>query len=339
MKTAYSLDDVLLLPKFNPVKSRLDTNLSTPLTRNCLLKIPVMSTNMSTVTEYPMMKAMSEAGGIGILHRFMSIEETENQIKQAIQGNLYRYGVSIGVGVEEYQRGLAAIETGAPIILIDVAHGHSEQVFKQYERLKKKHPQTNYIVGNVGTYEATKAFIEAGVDAVRIGIGPGSRCTTRLVTGHGVPNLTAIVESAKARDEYYKITNKYVPLILDGGLKHSGDAVKALYFGADVCCFGNLFAGTEETPGEVKDGYKEYYGMASKEAQDTHRAGVKPGTAPEGFSERVPFKGSVKPILEELVGGIRSGLTYSGATNLKELRSKGEAVYLSAGAQYESKLR
>ena len=341
--TAYSLDDVLLEPQYSTIKSRLNTNVSTALTKHCVIDIPIMATNMSTVTEYSMMKAMNDLGGVGALHRFLSTESQTAIVSEAVKNHLYPIVASIGIGDNEFTRAEALIDAGAQIIMVDVAHGHCEGVNNQLYELKDKYPSIDVIVGNIATEQAVTDFCNWGADAIRVGIGGGARCTTRTVTGHGVPNLTALVNTVKARNDYHSRTGVYVPIIIDGGIKNSGDIVKALYFGADVACIGNLIAGTDETPGEIIHGaqgkVKKYYGMASKDAQDTHRGGMKSGTAAEGFSSSVPYKGSVIPIIEELVGGIRSGLTYSNAKDINELRRKGRVMYLTPASQSESKLR
>ena len=298
-----------------------------------------MATNMNTITESQMMKLMSELGGVGVLHRFMPIFEQTKEVRKATSGNYLDSIrviplVSIGVGDVEYERAQELYRNGVRHFLIDVAHAHNSQVGRQLENLKNNYTGVDIIVGNIATYDAANYLIERGADGLRIGIGGGSRCTTRTVSGHGVPNLYALTEVVRARDEH----GKYVPITIDGGIKNSGDIVKALYFGADVACIGNLLAGTDETPGALErtaNGlYKKFYGMSSKDA-----GRVKDGRAPEGFSASVPYKGSAKAVVEELVGGIRSGLTYSGARNIKELREKGKPIYLTRAAQVESKIR
>lgn len=337
----YSLDDVLLLPKHSSIKSRLDTNTRTRLTSGISIDIPIMSTNMSTVTEYDMANAMSSLGGIGAVHRFLPVDEQSAIVYKLAQKH-DNVMASIGVGLGEQKRAHRLIDAGANIILIDVAHAHTDSVAATLGELYQDTEDIQYVVGNIATYEAAKYILGFHPDGLRVGIGGGSRCTTRTVTGHGVPNLTALVDVVQARDEYLKETGKYVPVIIDGGIKNSGDIVKSLYFGADVACLGNLLAGTTEAPGEIieteQGTFKKYYGMASKEAQDNHRNGLKEGTSAEGFSELVKYKGPVEPIINNLVGGIRSGLTYSGASNINELRDKGEAIQLSNASRAESKL-
>lgn len=341
-KIAYSLDDVLLVPKKNHVKSRLDTNTAVRLSSNYGIQIPIMATNMSTVTEDEMMITMGKLGGIGVLHRFMDISRGSGIVSKVKAAGTYPIAASIGTGETAIRRALALTNAGANILMMDIAHGHSQQVIDDLKYIKE-YIKADVIVGNVATYQGTWDLCVAGADGIRVGIGGGSRCTTRQVTGHGVPNLTALVESVRARNEYLEETTRYVPIIIDGGLKNSGDLVKALYFGADVGCFGGMFAGTAETPGEViteaGQKHKKFYGMASKEAQDTHRGGMKNGTTAEGFSELVPYRGSVVDIVEQLVGGVRSGLTYSGVKDVHSLRTFGDYVILTQASQLESKLK
>lgn len=342
MREAYSLDDVLLEPQYSNINSRLDTDVSTWLADGQRLNIPIIATNMSSISGVDMVKAMYDVGGMAILHRFMPVDEGIKAVKELKDYGVFPLATSIGVGGKERERGIKLLESGADTLLIDIAHGHSEKMGCQIKFFAKNY-DANIIAGNVSTYDGAKFLMESGADVVRVGIGPGARCTTRTVTGHGVPNLTALEQVVKARSNYFSDSGRLVRVILDGGIKNSGDIVKALYFGADTVCLGNLLSGTDESPGEIfQDGdkmYKKYYGEASVDAQDYRGTGLKPGTAPEGFSAPVEYKGSVKPIVDRLVGGIRSGLTYSGARNIEELRLKGKHIYLSLASQSESKLR
>lgn len=341
-ETAYSLDDILLKPQHSNINSRLDTDVSSRITNHYTNKIPLLATNMSSVSEYRMMLAMWRLGGSAALHRFLSIDKGVNIIKKASLAGIKPIIASIGVGDNELFRAKKYIDNGADIILIDVAHGDCNNVEKTYSILRKEFPDIDYIIGNIATKEATERFLSLGVNGLRVGIGGGRSCATRQVTGHGVPNLTALLETTKVRNDYYDATKNYVPIIIDGGIRNSGDVVKALYFGADIACLGYLLAGTAETPNKTnitEQGLqKKFYGMASKEAQDTHRGGMKEGTAAEGYSMVVPYKGPVRWVIEELVGGVRSGLTYSGARSIKELRENGKPLLLTDAAKRESKL-
>lgn len=338
--TAYSLDDVMLIPKYNPIASRLDVDLSTVLTKNIPLQNPIMATNMATVTEVPMAKALNSKGGVGILHRFMSIDDQIKMVNELKKDGVKPVVASIGVGNKEYIRAIELDQAGVDAVLIDVAHGHSALVDEQLYKLKNVGIET--IVGNIATYDAAMHLLNSGADALRVGIGGGKNCTTRLVTGHGVPNLTALIQASMARDEFCNRNAVYIPIIIDGGIKNSGDIVKALYFGADIACMGNMFAGTDESPGELINSgngvFKKHYGLSSKDAMDTHKGGKREGIAAEGITTMVPHKGSVIPIIDELLGGIRSGLTYSGAKNIMDLRANGQAYLLSSASRAESKL-
>ena len=341
MNTAYSLDDILLEPQYSSIKSRLDVDIRTRVSTHYWLQAPIMTTNMSCITEKDMMVAAHSVGAGAALHRFLSVPEQCNQAREAKQAGVSPVIASIGVGDDEYRRAEQLMVYGTNVLLLDVAHAHTSMVYEQVENLQDRPVTVDLIVGNIATYDAAMQLLKRGVNGVRVGIGGGSKCITRTVTGHGVPNLTALLNVVKARDDYKKSTTAYVPVIIDGGIKNSGDIVKALYFGADVGCVGNVISATQETPGAVvmENGQpcKKYYGMASKEAQDVHRNGLKIGTAPEGVSSLVPLKGSVIPILEELIGGIRSGFTYSGAMDIEELRERGKPMYLSTASQFESK--
>lgn len=339
-RKGYSLDDVLLVPQYSDIDSRLDVDVSSRLTSKINLKIPIIATNMTSITEYLMMKAMNDLGGVGIPHRFMDIGRLQILVKQAKKKGFYPVIPSVGVGKDEYERAVKLIDIGVDVLMIDVAHAHTRLVEEMMVNLSL-YKNVELIVGNVATTKGVRDLLNFGASAIRVGVGGGSRCLTRTVTGHGVPNLTAIIDAANVRDAYFISTQKYVPLIIDGGIKNSGDMVKALYFGADIISLGGLLAGTDETPGEVipnefgRD--KKFYGSASKE--NVYKNGnLRTGIAAEGFSELVPYRGSVVPIIGELVGGIRSGLTYSGARNIMELRQKGEAMLISPAAQHESKM-
>lgn len=350
--SGYSLDDILLVPQHSTVPSRLMTDVSTPLTRDFYSGTPVFSTNMSTITEEEMVATLHREGGNGFVHRFLSVDRGVDIIEFLQQrtsiGNII---MSVGVGDAELDRAKAYVDAGASTLLLDVAHGDSQVAHSQLLNLRTQLPDTNVIFGNIATTGAAKKLLYVNGEprrerwiphALRVGIGGGSRCTTRTVTGHGVPNLTALVDVADVRNSYMGVTGIYVPIIMDGGIKNSGDIVKALYAGADSVSIGGLFAGTKETPGkpiETERGFfKEYYGMSSAQAQRNGLKRFRDGIAPEGFSERVPLRGTVLDIYKPLIGGIRSGLTYSNARNIKELRENAHAILITNAARAESKL-
>ena len=256
--TGLTYDDVLLLPDASEVvPSEVDTK--TRLTRNISLNVPVVSSAMDTVTESTMAIAMAKAGGIGILHRNLSIEDQVKHVKTAKASGIV--GAAVGVGEDGYSRAVALIDAGVDVVVVDTAHGHHRAVLEAIARIKKQFPHVDVIGGNVATRAGAQALINAGVDAVKVGVGPGSICTTRVVAGVGVPQVTAIMEAHKA------CFTADIPLIADGGLQYSGDIAKAIVSGADTVMLGSLLAGCDESPGELIEiggkKFKGYRGMGS----------------------------------------------------------------------------
>ncbi len=257
------------------------------------------------------------------------------------QGRL-RVGAATGTGETGYTRALALIEAGLDILVVDTAHGHARSVLEQVRRLKKDFPETQIAAGNIATFEGAKALIEAGADAVKVGVGPGSICTTRIVAGVGVPQLTAVMEAKRAAKPHH------IPVIADGGLKYSGDIAKALAAGADVVMMGSLLAGTEEAPGEVflyqGRSYKSYRGMGSVGAMARGSAdryfqknlGDSSQYVPEGIEGRVPYKGSVESVLHQMMGGIRAAMGYVGASRIDEMQDKARFVRITSAGLRES---
>ena len=459
-----TFDDVLLVPRESHVLPH-ETELKTKLTKKIELNIPLMSAGMDTVTESRMAIAMARQGGIGIIHKNMTIEEQAkqvdrvkrsehgiitdpfylsptNSIKEALdvmanyrisgvpivddemtlvgiltnrdvrfEENLEQeiqnvmtpkeklitgkehismddalekmkdarieklpivndefkltglitikdiekaiqypnsardsngrllVGAAVGITADMMERVSALVNAKVDVITIDTAHGHSAGVLKAVKTIKEEYPEIQVIAGNVATYEATKALIEAGADCVKIGIGPGSICTTRVVTGIGVPQITAIMEAAKAAVEYD------VPIIADGGIKYSGDIIKAIAAGADVIMAGSLFAGTSEAPGEevLYEGrrYKEYRGMGSIGAMKSgsedryFQTGTKK-FVPEGVEGRVPFKGQVEDVVYQMIGGLRAGMGYIGAHDIPEVKERAHFVKISSASLIEN---
>lgn len=461
-----TFDDVLLAPAYSEVTPR-ETNLETGLTKTISLKMPLVSAAMDTVTEYAMAKALARNGGVGVIHKNMSIKEQAEQvdrIKRTENGIIYdpltiapdkhvadaddlmreykvgglavvnlnkellgmvtnrdiRFeddpkktvkelmtpieklvtakegitllkakkilhenkveklpiidenniikglitikdinsvvefpnatrdgkgrlvvGASIGTGQDAMERAKALIESRVDFIVVDTAHGHSKNVLDTIRKLKQRWPEIEIIGGNVATAEATKALIEAGVDAVKVGIGPGSICTTRVVAGIGVPQLTAIKDCAKSASEYN------IPIIADGGIRYSGDIVKAIAAGASCVMLGSIFAGTEEAPGEaiLYEGrkYKSYRGMGSigamvRGSSDRYfQSGAsEEKLVPEGVEGMIPFKGSVEDIAYQLCGGLRSGMGYCGAKTIIEVQKKAKFIKITNAGRTES---
>lgn len=325
---ALTFSDVFLVPKKSEMTSRKDPELSTQLTVKQKIKSPFISSNMDTITEASMILAMNKLGATGILHRFMSVEAQLKEVEKLSSVDIKI--ASVGVNKESQTRCSELVKAGVNIITIDIAHGHSTQMIEMLLWIKKEFSHIEVIAGNVATPQATKDLINCGADAIKVGIGPGSMCTTRIITGCGVPQLTAIAICAEEAKKHN------VPIIADGGIRTSGDVVKAFAAGADSVMLGSVLSGTLETPGLIKGGQKLYRGMASRSAQDSWRGGVPEGLAPEGEMVWVPVKGNVKNVLSEFMGGLRSGMTYLNAKNIKEIFENAEFTEISSGGMQES---
>ncbi|MFL6430265.1 MAG: IMP dehydrogenase [Nitrososphaeraceae archaeon] len=469
IKEGLTFDDVLLIPKRSPIISRSQTNLKTKLSRNISLNIPLVSANMDTVTESGMAIALAREGGIGIIHRFMTIEDQVDEVLkvkrsesviieqpyiikpdmsvQDAENLMLQYGVSgllveengkklagiitrrditfetnhkskisdlmsknvitakegttieqakeilhnhrieklpvvdsnnrivglitskdilkmdqfphaskdkkgrllvgaaVGVKGDYLERTEALLDAGSDAIVVDIAHGHSENAINTVHMIKKAFPNCELIAGNVATREGTNDLIKAGVDAVKVGVGSGSICITRVITGSGVPQLTAIIESVKVAKEYG------IPVISDGGIRTSGDATKAIAAGSSSVMIGSLFGGTDESPGKtmIKNGkkFKMYRGMASfyaslgrryreRDPQVVDSSDDLNDYVPEGVEAMVPYKGSVVEIIRQLVGGLRSGLSYCGAKTILEMHKNAEFIKMTSAGYMES---
>lgn len=328
---ALTFDDVLLVPKKLEMRSRRDPEIKTRFTKNITMDIPIVAANMDTVTESEMAIAMHKMGGVGILHRFMDVEQQCVEVKKMKEAGLSTISASIGVNSDWEERAAKLIDEGVNVLTIDIAHGHCISMLETLSDLKRKFSQVEVVAGNVATPEACSDLIEAGADAIKVGIGPGSMCTTRIITGCGVPQLTAVAICAAVTKA------KNIPLIADGGIKTSGDIVKAIAAGADCVMLGSLLSGTIESPGEIKSGKKLYRGMASKSAQVSWRGGVPEGLAAEGESTFVSIKGHVSDVVQELCGGLRSGMTYLNSPELKDLCENAYFMEMSAAGVGESR--
>ena len=341
-------DDVLLLPDASEVvPSEVDT--STRLTRKISLRVPLVSSAMDTVTESKMAIAMAKAGGIGIVHRNLPIEDQVKHVKAVKKADAsYLVGAAVGVGDDGYARALAVIEAGVDVVVVDTAHGHHRAVLDAIARIKEAHPEIQIIGGNVATRAGAQALINAGADAVKVGVGPGSICTTRVVAGVGVPQVTAIMEAHKA------CVKADIPLIADGGLQYSGDIAKAIVAGADTVMLGSLLAGCDESPGELVElqgrKFKAYRGMGSLGAMQS-RGEQKSYSkdrymqddvlsedklVPEGIEGKVAYRGSVSDTVHQLVGGLRSGMGYAGAATIDDLQKNGHLIQITAAGLQES---
>ncbi len=339
-----TFDDILLVPDYAGF-SRDDIDLSTKLTKNIKLNLPFVSSPMDTVTEFELATKLAELGGIGIIHRNLSIKDQADQVQKVIKKGLM-VGAAVGAGKGFEDRVEALVKAEVSVIVVDSAHGYSKQIIDVIKFIKKKYPKLEIIGGNIATGDGAKALIVAGATGLRVGMGPGAICTTRVISGMGVPQVTAIMDTVK-------VANKFgIPVIADGGIKYSGDMVKALALGASAVMMGSFFASCEEAPGEKiklskeqvphrfqsifeknKKTYlfKSYRGMGSigamqkgakiKSEGEFHGKSYKERVlVAEGVEGLVPVKGSVSSLLDQATGGIKSGMYYVGAKNLNLLK-------------------
>jgi len=314
-KNSLSYDDVILVPQYSDIKSRTEIDLSISLTNNLHLQLPIISSPMNTVTETNMANAINQLGGLGILHRYNSIEYQCKLLSFVENENLR--AAAIGISGDYKERLQALITHGLKIVCLDVAHGDHIMMIECIEWIKKEYPSLYIIAGNVATAEGFVRLSSAGADAVRVSIGSGSICTTRIQTGHGRPTLEAIFEI----NEIKKSLGLKTLIIADGGIKNAGDIIKSLAAGANLVMLGSLLSGTYESPGRIvkneKGSFKRYAGMASKEAQLKGRGKY---NSIEGIATFVKFKGNVKYTINELQTNMKSGFSYSGARNQHELQ-------------------
>ena len=341
IKEALTFDDVTLVPKYSEIlPSEVDTSII--LTKFLKLKIPLISSAMDTVTESRMAIAIAKSGGLGIIHRNLDIKKQVLEIKKVKKQKLL-VGAAVGAGVNELKRAEAILKENIDMIVVDTAHGHTKKVSEIIRFIKKKKSKkTSLCAGNIATAEAAKFLLKLGVDIIKVGIGPGSICTTRLVAGIGVPQLSAILNVRNG------IKNKSVKIISDGGIKYSGDLAKAFAAGADAVMVGSLFAGTDETPGKLikRKGklFKSFRGMGSVGAmnkgsadryfQSKHKDKSK--YVPEGVEGYAKYKGKVDNIVYKLIGGLRSSMGYLGSKQIKYLREKPQFVKITKAGFYES---
>ena len=329
----FSFDDVLIVPKYNKVLSRRDVELKTKVTRNYEINLPFIAANMDTVCESKMAIALGKIGGLGIVHRFMTIEDQVNEIKKIKEHDLIG---AAAIGVKDAKQRVEALsKAGINIIVIDIAHGHSKYAGKTLDYIKENYPHIDVMAGNIATKDAAEYFLSKGADAVKVGIGPGALCTTRIMTGAGVPQITAIMD-------VFEATQGKIPICADGGLKNPADVVKALGAGANTIMSGSIFAGTDESPGEIIEKnnkkYKLYRGSASydvslKKAELDGEKDKKIINI-EGEQTLVPYKGSIKEIIEKYLGSLASGMTYLGAKNMEGFIGKADFIEIT-NKEYE----
>jgi IMP dehydrogenase len=340
IKEALTFDDVLLLPRYSSVLPA-ETVITANLSKKIKLRTPFLSSAMDTVTESKMAIAIAKSGGIGVIHRNLDIKNQTQEIKKVKKLKLL-VGAAIGTSSEDIRRAKELLDNGVDLLVVDTAHGHSKKVLDTLSKLKKISSRISLCVGNIATAEAAKKLYDNGADILKVGIGPGSICTTRMIAGIGVPQITALREVKMA------LKNKNIKIISDGGIKFSGDIVKAIAAGADAVMMGSIFAGAEESPGKkykLKNKFfKSYRGMGSIGAmsagssnryfQKNHKDKSK--FVPEGVEARVEYKGPVSKILYQLQGGLKSSMGYIGAKNLKEIKKKGKFIKITKAGFYES---
>lgn len=355
-----TFDDVLILPGYSDF-SRSDIDLSTKLTRTIDLKIPLTAAPMDTVCDSKLAITLGKLGGIGFIHRNLTVEDESREVKKVKEAGVLA-GAAVGANEGYEDRIKALANAGVDVVIVDSAHGFDKKIIEAIQFIKKTYPNIQVIGGNIATAEAAKGLIDAGVDALRVGMGPGAICTTRIVSGMGVPQLTAIVETVSVAKK------AGIPVIADGGIKYSGDMVKALAAGASTVMMGSYFSSSEEAPGKVvelskehvparfksilKDGvdsykFKEYRGMGSvgamkegariKSEDEYHGKSYKDRVLiAEGVEGLVPVKGTVQNIVDQAVGGIKSGMYYIGAKDLKELTEKSTFIKITHASLTES---
>jgi len=340
IKEALTFDDVTLVPQYSSILP-YETITTTNLFKKLKLNIPLISSAMDTVTESKMAIAMGKSGGLGIIHKNLSPNNQALEVKKVKKNNFF-VGAAVGTNDEDIKRVYKLLESKIDLIVVDTAHGHTKKVLTIIKRIKKISKNCIICAGNIATGKAAKFLADAGADIVKVGIGPGSICTTRLVTGIGVPQLSAVLNIKKA------LKNYNTKIISDGGIKFSGDIAKAIAAGADAVMIGSLFSGTTESPGKTFKYkgkiYKNFRGMGSIGAMSSGSAdryfqkkskNISKYVA-EGVESIVQFKGPVNKIIYQLIGGLRSSMGYMGAKTIKDLQKKSEFVKITKAGFYES---
>jgi IMP dehydrogenase len=340
IKEALTFDDVALVPQYSSILP-YETITKTELSKNLKLNIPLLSSAMDTVTESKMAIAIAKSGGLGIIHKNLNPKKQALEVKKVKKNNMI-VGAAVGTNEKDIDRVYKLLESKVDLIVVDTAHGHTKKVLTIIKKIKKISKNSIVCAGNIATGKAAKFLADSGVDIVKVGIGPGSICTTRLVTGIGVPQLSAVLDVKKALQNYK------TKIISDGGIKFSGDISKAIAAGADAVMIGSLFAGTTESPGKIFKYkgklYKNFRGMGSAGAMSAGSAdryfqkknkNISKYVA-EGVEGIVQFKGPLNKIIYQLVGGLKSSMGYMGSKTIKDLQKKSEFVKITKAGFYES---
>ncbi len=333
IEEALAYNDVLLAPQYSDIRSRSEVSITSTMRGNgptTQLSLPIIASPMDTISEEEMGVAMWQNGALAVVHRYNTITEQVNILDRIIVGRGCYAAGAIGTSGDYLERASALYEAGVRMLCVDVAHGHHILMKEALNELRATFgDRVHLMAGNIATLEGYNDLVDWGADSVRCNIGGGSICSTRIQTGHGVPGLHTIIDCARS--------DRNAPIIADGGIRNSGDIVKALAAGADFVMLGSLLSGTDETPGDTistRDGkFKSYRGMASKDAQVEWRGRT---ASLEGIATTVPCKGSVDDILEDLARGMRSGLSYSGARTIGQLQAKARFIRQTASGQAES---
>ncbi len=332
----YTYDDVNIIPNYSDIKSRDDVKLDTRFTKNTKLEIPIVASPMDTVTGFDMAFEMMKLGGVGVIHRFNSIEE-QSSIMNRLHTEKYDHCelplcAAVGVKGDYIERAQELFNNGCNTLLIDVAHGHHKLVGDAIEKIKTKLPGVEIVAGSVATGEGVRFLCQKGADSVRVGIGNGSLCETRIRTGVGIPQVSALLDGISVADKFN------VPVIADGGIRNIGDVCKGLACGADSVMLGSLLSGTKESPGEIeKQGewpneklFKKYRGSASRDSKRSDKN-------VEGNHKVISYKGKTLRILSDIKDGIRSSFSYVGANNISEFHSKVEFIEVTRAGQIEAR--
>jgi len=330
----YSYEDVLIVPKYNRILSRSQVNFKTKVSRNYFIDIPLLAANMDTICEYEMAIALGKLGGLGVIHQFLTIEEQVLQVRKVKKEGLV---CAVAIGLKNKENIVSElVKEGVNILFLDVSHAHSKHVGEVLRYVKENYPKVDVVVGNIATKDAARYFLSKGADGVKVGVGPGSMCTTRIVSGAGVPQISAIMD-------VYEETQGRIPIIGDGGIRFPGDITKAIGAGASCVMLGFAFAGKIETPGKIieKDGqrFKMYRGSASNGAA-IKKAKIQNECDKEIYVEGVqtvtPLQGNVGEVVREYLKGLASGMTYMDAKNMDEIIGKADFIQITSAGRKES---